>query len=254
MLGELAALLHDPAVILAAAVVLVAAIVRGFAGFGAGMIYVPVAAALFGPQVAAATILLYDLPATIPFAIRLLPKANMREVLPLVIGGAVLTPVGAFVLTHLDPVPIRWAVSIVILVAVALIAGGWRFRRRIGDAGTLAVGGVAGFLNGLAQVGGPPLILFWMGQSTARERMRANATLFFTLGTATSIATYLVIGLFTYEVVLMSIIFAPLYAAGLYVGSHLFGIASDTTYRRIAYTIVAFSGLLGLPAFDGLFG
>ena len=234
------------------AVVFMAYIVRGFAGFGAGLIYMPFAAALFGPKVAAATILIFDLPATIPFTLRVLQHAKPREVAPLVIGATVTTPVGAYLLLNIDPAPLRWGLCTLIVVLLVLVASGWRYRRPVNDTGAIIVGGASGILNGLAQIGAPPLILFWLSRASAAQQMRADASLFFTLTTVISIITYLVAGLFTYDVLLRSFLMAPVSIVGLVIGSYLFGFASPAVYRWIAFGLVGLSGVAGLPLFDGL--
>ncbi|MDB5656088.1 MAG: sulfite exporter TauE/SafE family protein, partial [Tardiphaga sp.] len=43
------------------------------------------------------------------------------------------------------------------------------------------------------------------------------------------------------------------FALGLWLGSKLFGKASDDTFRRICYTLIVVSALISLPLFDGLF-
>ncbi|WP_181703084.1 sulfite exporter TauE/SafE family protein [Chthonobacter albigriseus] len=247
LLAAFLALPAEPRMLLAFAVVLVAGCVRGFSGFGAGLVYVPAAAALFGPKVAAATILIFDIPVMIPLTIRLLPKADVREVIPLAIGGAMMTPVGYLTLAHLDPVATRWVVSVLVIAGLAAIAAGVRFPREVGDLTAGGVGAMSGFMNGLAQVGGPPLILFWLSRQKPAVTIRASAVLYFTIGTVVTLATYLWGGLITTRVLLMAAWMAPLYAAGMMLGGLMFGRASEGVYRRVAFGIIAGSVVLGLP-------
>lgn len=249
---ELLQLLSNGDTLAALAVVLVAGAVRGFAGFGTGLIYMPVAAMLFGPRTAAATLLLYDLPAVIPHTIRLLPLANLRDVLPLAVGAALLTPVGALALGSLDPVTVRWVISLSVLAAVGLIASGWRFGREPGRAVAVGVGAASGFLNGLAQIGGPPVILFWLSRATAPVTIRASASLFFLIGTTVTIASYLFAGFFDRRILLLALLMAPVFAIGLWVGSFGFRFASEQIYRRAAFLLITLSALWGLPLWSSL--
>ncbi|WP_181706646.1 sulfite exporter TauE/SafE family protein [Chthonobacter rhizosphaerae] len=231
----------------ALAVVFVAGLVRGFSGFGAGLIYVPVASALFGPKTAAATILLFDIPAALPFVIRLLPKANVREVVPLAAGACLMTPVGAWALVAAPTETVRWAISLAVLGGVALIAAGVKVPTTAGPGTAVGVGAASGFLNGLAQIGGPPLILFWLGRAIPPETIRASAMLFFAIGTAATLATYLMAGLIDGAVWLKVLWMAPVFAAGMTLGGSLFGRTSERTYRLVAYGLIAGAGLAGLP-------
>lgn len=232
---------------IALAVVMIAGMVRGFAGFGTGLIYVPVAAALFGPKMAAATLLLYDLPAVIPYTIRLLPKANLREVLPLAFGAALATPIGAFALGALDPEVLRWAISLTVLVAVAAIASGLRFRGEPGRATAIGIGGAAGFLNGLAQIGGPPVILYWLSRSIPAATVRASASLFFLVGSTVTVLTYLANGFLTTEVLRLALLMVPVFALGIVLGAYGFRFAGEATYRRLAYGLITVAAVAGLP-------
>lgn len=243
--------LAEPAVIAAIAVVFVAGLSRGFAGFGAGLIYVPAAAALLGPEVAAATILLYDLPVAIPFTIRYLPKARTAEVLPLAVGALVATPFGFLTLAMVDPTAVRWAISIVVLSAVAMIAAGVKLPAESGRGTAVSVGMVSGFLNGLAQVGGPPVILYWLGRAVEPAEVRASALLYFLIVTFGTLLTYGLGGLFTERVLALSILMCPVFAVAMVLGSKMFGLASPAFYRRFAYGLIALSGLAGLPVWSG---
>lgn len=245
--ADLLAILARGETLAVLAVVTFAATVRGFAGFGAGMIYIPVAAALYGPKVAAATLLLFDLPAVIPATIRLLPQADVRDVAPIALGGLVGVPLGFLALSALDPVAARWAISAIVIVCVAALASGWRVRRDVGPAVSGGVGVVAGFLNGLAQIGAPPVVLFWLGRDRAPATIRASASLYFLIGSGVTMTTYLIGGLITREVVLLALVLAPVYAAGLWLGSLLFGFASPVFYRRFAYGVIAAAAVAGLP-------
>ena len=63
-------ILAEPAMWEAIAGALIAGLVRGFSGFGAGLIYIPVAAAAFDPRMAAGTLFVIDTIIIIPLVIR----------------------------------------------------------------------------------------------------------------------------------------------------------------------------------------
>jgi len=41
----------------------------------------------------------------------------------------------------------------------------------------------------------------------------------------------------------------PIYAVGIFVGGRMFGLASETTYRRIAYASILFVAVVSMPVF-----
>ena len=85
----LASAAADPRFLAAIAIAVVAGLVRGFAGFGSALVYMPLIAAVYGPRVAAPTLLLIDTICSLPFALQAAPQCNPREVAPVAIAGAV---------------------------------------------------------------------------------------------------------------------------------------------------------------------
>src|SRR3546814_12053521 len=77
-------------------------------------------------------------------------------------------------LVAVDPQAMRWAISLSILLAVGVLASGWRLKRALSTAGTAAVGGLSGLAGGAAALYGPPLILFWLGGPAGAAPGRDN--------------------------------------------------------------------------------
>ena len=61
---------------------------------------------------------------------------------------------------------------------VALLASGWRYPFKPSMPAAIGAGALSGFTGGAAQLGGPPLILYWLGSPTAAATVRANLLVF----------------------------------------------------------------------------
>ncbi len=107
---------------------LAGATIRGFSGFGGALLFVPIAAACLGPRNAAGILFVVDTVLIAPFVVRALPIVEWAEVLPLGIASIFTVPLGVAALLYLDPVPLRWGISLVIVAFVAVLAVGWRYR------------------------------------------------------------------------------------------------------------------------------
>jgi uncharacterized membrane protein YfcA len=241
--------LADPLFWAAALAALVAAAVRGFSGFGSGLIFMPVAAACFDPKVAAGVLYIIDTVLILPFVAKAVGKVDWREIAPLGIGAVVTVPAGVAVLVYVDPIPLRWGLSLAILVSVGVLALGWRYRGPTRAWASLLVGAIAGFMSGSAQIPGPPVLIYWLGRQVVSAAMRANAIVFFMFTTIVSGIALFVGGIFTREVGVLSVALFPVYAVGIFVGGRLFGRASEATYRRIAYATILFSAIVSMPVF-----
>jgi uncharacterized membrane protein YfcA len=228
-------------------------LVRGFSGFGGAMIYMPLVAALYDPRIAAVTILLVDFVSTSPFAVRETRRCNWREVLPISIAMAAGVPFGTWALIALDPIVLRWCISVLVLGLLPPLALGWRYRAQPSLAVTLGVGLFSGVSAGAVQIAGPPVILYWLSRVGSSVTVRANVMVFFMICGVVLVTAYAVKGLFTAQALALSLLLGIFYLGGVGLGSYFFRGASDRFYRRVAHAIIALAALLSLPALDPLF-
>ena len=129
-----------------------AGLTRGFSGFGSALIYIPLISAVYEPRIAAATLLLIDTASSTPFSVRELPRCNWREVAPVVAVAAVMTPIGALALIFADPIVLRWVISALVLVLLAVLVSGWRYHGKPTLPVMAAVGTVSGLGSGAVQI------------------------------------------------------------------------------------------------------
>ena len=236
------------------ATVIVAGVARGMSGFGSGMIIAPVAAAIYGPQVAIPMLAVLETLPTIPVTIPALPLVRWREVLPVTVGLAVFLPVGVYVLSNSDAEMLRWFICAAILVCAALLWTGWRYRGPRDLPVSFGVGGLSGLLTGIASIPGPPVIFYWMASDLPAKAVRANLLAFFLLGDFLSIVSFWLADLFKPDVLGIGIAAMPFYFGALLIGSKLHGLASDATYRRVTFFLIVLSAILALPLIQPLFG
>ena len=234
------------------AAIAVAGIVRGFSGFGTGMIVVPVASMTFGPKVAIVILLVIDSLPMIPLIVGAVKKVKLRELVPVAVGYGLFMPLGIWFLKTGDTETLRWFMSAVIFVAVAVLWSGWYYHGPRNVPVRLAVGGMSGFLGSAAGIGGPPVILYWMALRTGAGFVRANLIIYFAITSVFSAVGLFLADLITRQTVTQGLLYTPVYLAGLMIGAHLFGFSSEATYKRIALTIVLAAAILTLPALDGL--
>jgi uncharacterized protein len=251
-LSAVTAVLADRRFVAAAIVSALSGLVRGFSGFGSALIYIPLISAIYEPRIAAATFLLIDLLGSMPFSVPEFRRCNWREVAPITIVAAFMAPVGTLVLIVADPIVLRWIISGLVLVLLAVLSSGWRYHGKPTLPAMAAVGTIAGLGSGAVQIAGPAVIVFWLGGRSEARTVRANLMVFFVLMGAASLLSYLAQGIITADTLVLTFCLGVPFLLALWVGVRSFRYASDTTYRRIAYAIVALSALVSLPLFDKL--
>ncbi len=247
------ALLADQRFWLAMGIAALSGVVRGFSGFGSALIYIPLMAALFGPRVAAGTLLLLDFVSGLPFAIVSRKICNWSDVTPLSIMAAIGVPFGTYLLLFADPVALRWLISVLVLGLLAVLLSGWRYTREPGLPTKLGVGFIAGVGAGAVQVGGPAVIIYWLSSKSPPIVIRANLLVYFVLNGAALIVAYAIQGVLTPQVLAFALMLGPAFWVSMVVGARFFRGSSDTTYRQVAYVIVALAAIVSIPLFDGLY-
>ncbi len=235
-----------------AAFAFIAGLSRGFSGFGGALIFVPLASVSIGPKLAVPLLLITDVVAAaglIPHAWR---HSDRREVGVMALGAAVGVPLGAWLLTVADPIVIRWLIVGSVLPMLLLLMSGWRYHGKPAAPLTAAVGGISGFCSGFAQIGGPPIVIYWLGGMVPAQTVRANFVLFFACITVMAVVSYAIAGLLTSAIPALALLTCPAYASAIWLGSRMFSLASEETFRRICYVLIALAALVSLPVLDGV--
>ena len=151
-----------------------------------------------------------------------------------------------------DPIALRWFIGAFVLFALPLLAGGWRYHGKPKLPITLAVGAISGLTSGAVQIGGPPVILYWLGGALKAATVRANMFVFFGVLDIAGCINYFAEGLFSREALALAVLLAIPYTVPFLFGAVSFDRTSDRIYRRIAYAMIGIAGLVSLPIFDRL--
>ncbi|SFK57031.1 hypothetical protein SAMN04488518_106270 [Pseudovibrio ascidiaceicola] len=251
MLPDVAGL-ESPTFLMVCATIALAGLTRGFAGFGAAMIYMPIASAIMEPKLAAASLLMVDATISLPMVVSATKICDWRTVLPAA-GGAVITvSIGAWVLTNADPYVLRWVLSAVVLLLLIILISGWRYTKAPNKRTSFGVGAVSGLLGGMTQLAGPPVITYWMSGPLPVSVIRANLITYFFFTSFGSFAAFWWNGLITQELLLLSLLICPAYGLSIYLGAKGFSRSSGRSYRALAYSLILGAAITSMPILDGI--
>jgi hypothetical protein len=189
-----------PALLVTLGAGFVAGLARSFSGFGAALIFMPVATAAVSAAIAAPLLLLVDGVLTLPLIPDALRRCERKDVVAVVAGALLGVPLGTLVLTRSEPTLLRWAVAVLVFALLAFLVWGWRLPPRPVGPRSVGVGLAAGVLSGAAQMGGPPIVAYWLGSDRPALIVRANVIAYFAASTLVAALTYSVGGLWTSQV------------------------------------------------------
>lgn len=221
--------------------------VYGFAGFGAALIFMPLAVMVVEPVIAVTAISVSALSSFVTLVPRAWKEADRRAVLTMLGAAFCFVPLGVWVLRVSDPVILRWAVSVIAMITLAALVAGWRYQRAPGVPAWLAVGSGVGFLGGSTGLNGPLLILFQLGGQDEVARTRANTILVLTLSSLSYLPIMALQGAVTREGLVAGAAQLLPYGVGALIGRQLFNPGRERLYRNVAYLIIGLAVLLGLP-------
>lgn len=240
---------------LAMLIILIAASVRGYSGFGFALIGVAGLSIISAPNVAIPTVLVLE----IIVGLLLLPpvwrEISWRPVLLLLAGAVVLTPIGALFLIRVPPDIARIGIAIVIAAAALLLLFAAKPRATQGTGGTVTTGAVAGLLNGAFGISGPPIVLFFMSGSRAAGVSRASMMACFLILDTIAVVSFAIGGLVDRSVLTTVLVCLPVLAIGSWLGHRAFhGSNTDRFRARVLWLLLvlaAVTGLQGAAAFVG---
>ena len=228
---------------------LAAGLVYGFAGFGAALIFMPVAIVFLAPPLAVAAFSLSSLGSVVTVLPQAWRDAHRKTVLIMLGAALIFTPLGLWVLRIVDPTIIRWAVSVLVFLTLAALIMGWRYKTQPGPKSWAAVGSGVGLVGGATGLNGPVVILFQLAGTDSIARTRANTIVVLTLSSLSYMPFMALQGALPVSAIPLGLLLVIPYALGGLIGRQLFDPNRATLYRRVAYVIIAAAGVLGLPIF-----
>jgi uncharacterized protein len=226
--------------------VAIAGLLRGFVGFGAALISVPVFSLVLGPHAAIAVNNVMGLPAVLQLLPEAVRRAERTVVLPTCMAIFIATPVGTWALVRIDQALMTVGIAVLVLLMVILLACGWRLKGNIGVSKLIAAGIAGGLVQGIAGVGGPPVVAVALSRPGEFSQQRANVLALMTAVSLSSILPLLYYGLFTRQTVVIGLLLVPVYSAATALGARYFALGGQKHYRRAALATLAAVGIATL--------
>ena len=246
----LALALQTEGLVLLLLVLLLAGLVYGFAGFGAALIFIPLASIFVPPQLAVGIMAVSALGSTVTVLPRAWRQADRARVLWMLVPAFLTLVPGIWLLRSMDVLPLRWLISGLIVLSLAAMTLGWRRSMAPKRAALAAVGGAAGFIGGLTGLTGPVVILFNLSGDEPVVITRANTLCFLTLLGVLMIPQLAAQGVITGPVLWLGLLATPVYMVGTAIGQAVFNPAYQSVYRLLGYGVIAGAVLVGLPLWD----
>lgn len=229
--------------LLAALIIFSAYLMRGIAGFGSGLIAIPLLALMLPLTIVVPMVGLLDFIASTSHGMQHRQSIQWREIVPLLpfTFAGVLTALYLF--NTLDGELLRSALGgfIVLYAFYSLLSAGPGFRgSRLWAAPAGALGGLIGTLFG---TGGPFYVIYLRLRHLEKTPFRATVATIFLIDGSSRIVGYLFSGFYQRDTMLLLAASLPVMVVGMYIGGHIHTTISQRTFQQAIGVLLLGSGL-----------
>lgn len=232
---------HTAVAVLSGGFVLIGALVRGYAGFGASLLWVASLSLLHPPLLVVPTVLALEALVGLDLLRSVrgdIEWSSMRWLLP---ASLLLTPVGVALLAIVPERPMRVAVGSLVLAATLALAVGPRRQGPPTRGAAVLAGGASGLVNGATGIGGPPaVILYFSGEDL--HVGRSTLAMYFLSMDAFALLVMAARGLVDASVLSLTAWYAPLALAGTWVGKRAYRRFGTSGFRGIVLILLTVLG------------
>lgn len=235
----------------AIAIIFLAAIVRGYSGFGFSLLAITALSLLYPPAVIIPSVFLLEIAASLHLLPGLWRDIHWRSLVPLVIGTTLGTPLGLMFLTGTPPAPMQIALGLFVFIVTYLLWQGFALKTMPGNVASTAAGLAAGVANGAFGIGGPPVILFYFASPAGAIVGRATLVTYFLLTDAIGLVFLSRENLISADTIFRTLTFLPALLAGVWLGARSFRNADPVVFRK--WVLVLLALLAAISAAKGIY-
>jgi uncharacterized membrane protein YfcA len=228
------------------AIVFVAAFVRGYSGFGSSAVFVTGTATVLPPSEVVPITLFLEVAASLGLLAQVWRDVAWRATAWILVGAAIGMPFGFWLLANLPADIMRATIAILVLSASVALWFGYSFKGRAGRGHTLGTGVVSGVANGIAGVGGLPVVLFLLSTAAGAAMSRATMIVYLMVIDVYGAGVAWANGLMSVEVLLRTALFCVPLSLGVWAGHRHFVKTTPESFRRMTLILLMVLASAGL--------
>ena len=237
---------HWPLLLASSAAIFLAAIVRGFSGFGFSLLSITAIALFMPAREIVPSIFMLEVAASLNLIPSIWREIDWRGIAFLLIGYVVGLGPGIYALVYAPAAPLQIGLSIFVIVTATVMLRGFRLHKTPGPAATVATGIGSGLLNGAFGTGGPPVVLFYFSTPAAVAVGRASIIAFFLSTDSLGLAGQAYSGIITTQSFVQFVAWLPALVIGVAIGAKGFRHMDQEKFRRAVLWILMGLAVIGL--------
>jgi uncharacterized membrane protein YfcA len=220
-----------------------AALVQSVSGFGFAVIIMPLITLSLGLQTAAPMVALTALTVYIVNLVRYRQSINVGEAVRLGVASAFGVPIGIWALGNVSETLVKQVMGLILIAyaiyALARPATSWVLSR----SWVYPAGFLAGCMGGAYNTPGPPVIVYGSLRQWPKDEFRAVLQALFLVNAVLVVASHLVAGHVTAEVLTFYLYALPALGLGILVGSRVDSRVDRERFRILVTALILIVGL-----------
>ena len=227
-------------------IVFIASIIRGFNGFGFSATCISGFSFILPAIEIVPIILILEVFISVFMIPYIWNKIDWNFVFKLLIGIALGSPIGLYLLKYLSPETTHLSVCLIIIFFSILLMRGYTNKSINNDQSKIFTGVISGALNGLTTLGGMPVALFLLVTSIQPAIIRGSlAALFFLTDVYAFILSFFtgIVDMTTFYRTIPLIMILPL---GVFIGNKFFIKSKEQLYRKVVFYFLIVISIFGI--------
>ncbi|PKR77345.1 hypothetical protein CEY16_11470 [Halalkalibacillus sediminis] len=222
-------------------IILIASILQTSTGFGFSIVATPFLLLIFEAREAIQINLVLSLVISIALIAKIKKDIDFGMMKRFIMGSAVGLPVGIVIFLTVNINQLKLGVGLVILILTILLM--LRFRIKESQRRDLIVGGLSGSFTSSIGMPGPPILLYFSGADTQKEKIRGTTLAFYLFIYLMSLLIQVIFAGTSQTVWVSGGLALPLVLLGLYLGQLLFSWIDQHIFRIFTYIILGMTGV-----------
>lgn len=230
--------------LLLSVVFLVSGFVMGLTGFGFGMVAMSLSPLLINIKQANVLVTILALLNCLFVTWHMRHAIDLRKVLPIFLGAIIGVPIGVYLLKILQPEVIKSILGVILITFSTYSILKKDSKRYIIKWWGIPIGILSGILNGIINMGGPPVIIYTYYQKWNKDSIKATLITYFTFCTSYKVVLLIVSKLVVLETVKMVGIMLPVVYIGAFLGTVWFEKVNREQMRKVTFSVLICLGVL----------
>jgi len=227
-----------------AVVFLLSGFVQGLTGFGFGMVSMSLSPLFIDIKQANVLVTILSLLNCLFVMWSVRHAVDLKKVLPIFLGAIIGVPIGVYLLKVLQPKTIKIILGVILIGFSTYSIFRKESSKRIGKRWAFPIGILSGILNGVINMGGPPVIIYTYYQNWDKDSIKATLITYFAICSGYKVCVLLLSKFVTLEIIKMTGILLPIVYAGAFLGFVWFERVNKEQMRKITFSILICLGLL----------